>query len=136
MTVELGVSVSSRPVGERHVRSVADQERHVHDSRRARLNTVGGTRFDEYIDFQLQQLRSESNERCLTTLCRRTVIVTGYLLAVSFLDHWVIDGGFQSLDAADFDAVAPGRNGCTDWLAVIRPCLRRVNRLCATEEAR
>jgi collagen type III alpha len=92
--------------------------------------------FDEYIDFQLQRLRSgiRTND-VFTALCGIAVIVTGYLLAFVVLDHWVIDGGFSH--STRLVSMLLLIAGTSAWVAlrVIRPCLRRVNRLYAARLA-
>ncbi|MBI1310942.1 hypothetical protein GC176_06500, partial [bacterium] len=92
--------------------------------------------FDEYIDFQLHRLRAgiRTND-VFTALCGVAVIVTGYLLAFVVLDHWVIAGGFShSTRLVSMLLLVLGTAVWVGW-RVIRPCLRRVNRLYAASVA-
>jgi len=92
--------------------------------------------FDEYIDFQVQRLRAgiRTND-VFTALCGIAVIVTAYLLAFVILDHWVIDGGFSH--STRLMSMLLLIVGTAAWigLRVVRPCLRRVNRLYAARLA-
>ncbi len=92
--------------------------------------------FDEYIDFQVQRLRSgiRTND-VFTALCGVAVIVTAYLLTFVLLDHWVIDGGFSH--SSRLISMLLLVAGTVAWigLRVVRPCLRRVNRLYAARVA-
>merc|ERR1711916_170019 len=63
------------------------------------------------------------------------VIVTAYLLAFVVLDHWVISGGFSHTTRLVSMLLLVA--GTLAWvgLRVVRPCLRRVNRLYAAQLA-
>ncbi len=108
--------------------TTVEQTRHEHSRQYAE--------FDEYIDFQLQRLRSgiRMND-VFTALCGIAVIVTAYLLAFVVLDHWVIGGGFSH--STRLLSMLFLLLGTAAWvgLRVVRPCLRRVNRLYAASLA-
>ncbi|MHC4877812.1 MAG: MSCRAMM family adhesin [Planctomycetota bacterium] len=92
--------------------------------------------FDEYINFQLHRLRAgiRMND-VFTALCGVAVIATVYLLAFVVLDHWVIPGGFSH--TTRLVSMLLLAVGTLAWISlrVVRPCLRRVNRLYAAQLA-
>lgn len=92
--------------------------------------------FDEYIDFQLHRLRAgiRMND-VFTALCGVAVIVTAYLLGFVVLDHWVVDGGFSHLTRLISMLFLVAGTAAWVGLRVVRPCLRRVNRLYAARVA-
>ncbi|MEM9701768.1 MAG: hypothetical protein AAF907_04930, partial [Planctomycetota bacterium] len=91
--------------------------------------------FDQFIEAQVEKARSGIRmTELLTAAVGLAVIVLAYLSLFVVLDHWVIEGGFSPLmrgvllGAAALASVV--------WLAlkVVRPSLRRINRMYAANE--
>ncbi len=91
--------------------------------------------FDEYVEFQLDKTRKsiKSND-LLAAAAGAVALLLGLLLLFVMLDHWVIDGGFSVAARWCWFLLLIGV--CGGWIAwkLVRPLLRRVNRLFAAKE--
>lgn len=91
--------------------------------------------FDEYVEFQLEKTRSSIRWTDLLTAGAAVLAgFLGYLFVFVVLDQWVIAGGFSRPARAVLLLVWLA--GTVGWLfvKVVRPWLKRINRLYAARE--
>ena len=91
--------------------------------------------FDQFIDAQVERARNGIRwAEVLTAAVGLAVLVLAYLCAFVVLDHWAVEGGFSPM----WRGVLLGVVGvaAAAWIGwkVVRPSLRRINRLYAAEQ--
>ncbi|MEZ6130707.1 MAG: hypothetical protein R3C59_18630 [Planctomycetaceae bacterium] len=87
---------------------------------------------DEYIEYQIQVARHRIRwTDLLTAALLAAVLLLGYVLVFTILDHWVIVGGFTPWTRAIMLSVVGLISGGILWQYVIRPWSRRIHPLYA-----
>lgn len=91
--------------------------------------------FDEYVEFQLEKTRSSIRWTDLLTAGAAVVAgFLGYLFVFVVLDQWVIPGGFNRLTRTVLLFVWLAGTGAWLFMKLVRPWLKRINRLYAARE--
>ncbi|MBC7967934.1 MAG: hypothetical protein H7Z17_18650, partial [Fuerstia sp.] len=87
---------------------------------------------DEFIQYQLEKARSRIKATDLLTAgVLAGLLLVGYVLTFTLLDHWVIDGGFGAWTRAILLAVILILCGAILFRYVVRPWFRRIHPLYA-----
>ncbi len=87
---------------------------------------------DEFIQYQLEKARNRIKATDLLTAgVLAGLLLVGYVLVFTLLDHWVIDGGFGAWTRACLLAVVLILCGAILYRYVLRPWYRRINPLYA-----
>jgi collagen type III alpha len=87
---------------------------------------------DEFIQYQLEKARNRIKATDLLTAgVLAGLLLVGYVLIFTLLDHWVIDGGFGAWTRAILLAVVLILCGAIVYRYVLRPWFRRINPLYA-----
>ena len=91
--------------------------------------------FDQFIDAQVERARNGIRwAEVLTAAVGLAVLVLAYLCAFVVLDHWAVDGGFSPLwRGVLLGVVGVAAAAWVGW-KVVRPSLRRINRLYAADQ--
>ena len=87
---------------------------------------------DEFIQYQLEKARGRIKATDLLTAgVLAGLLLVGYVLTFTLLDHWVIDGGFGAWTRAILLAVILILCGAILFRYVVRPWFRRIHPLYA-----
>ena len=87
---------------------------------------------DEFIQYQLEKARSRIKATDLLTAgVLAGLLLVGYVLTFTLLDHWVVDGGFSAWTRAILLAVILILCGAILFRYVLRPWFRRIHPLYA-----
>ena len=87
---------------------------------------------DEFIQYQLEKARSRIKATDLLTAgVLAGLLLVGYVLTFTLLDHWVVDGGFGAWTRAILLAVILILCGAILFRYVVRPWFRRIHPLYA-----
>ena len=91
--------------------------------------------FDQFIEAQVEKARNGIRwAELLTAAVGLAVIVLAYLSAFVVLDHWVVPGGFSPLMRGALLGAAALTAAVWLGFKVVRPALRRINRLYAADQ--
>jgi collagen type III alpha len=87
---------------------------------------------DEFIQYQLEKARSRIKATDLLTAgVLAGLVLVGYVLVFTLLDHWVVAGGFSAWTRASLLAVVVVLCGAILFRYVVRPWFRRIHPLYA-----